>query len=200
MRQTIQISSLNNQGFTLIEVIAVLVIIGILSVVALSKMNDKNTDFYAIESSLKAHLRYAQSKAMYSESTVWGLRMNSGNDVYWLFNSNLNTACAWGANRILPPGGSASDALGTLNRIQTRRVGVDISGILIGTASTTRLTLVFNQMGVPFTAERETLTFLEPLNLTNNLTRLTADIKINLSDGSGNSRTITISHETGFVK
>lgn len=193
----------NESGFTLIEIIAVLVILGILAAVAVSRMNFNNADLSAMEASLKSHLRYSQSKAMHSDTMVWGTRINSSTDRYWLFYSPYEVSCAWADNRVLPPGADASDVLDTKDRIRTSKVSVDISGILIGTSSTNRLTLVFDEMGVPFTAVTNTLTFKYPISLTKdnlNLTRLSSDLKITLSDGSGNTRIITISSETGFVQ
>lgn len=59
----------DNSGFTLLEIIAVLIIIGILCAVAISRANSTNeSELSAFASELKANLRYAQSNAMTTES------------------------------------------------------------------------------------------------------------------------------------
>ena len=63
----------NVHGFTLIEIIAVLVIIGIISAVAVTIFS--SLDKYKLISEveiLKTHLRYAQSRAM-SDTVSWGI-------------------------------------------------------------------------------------------------------------------------------
>jgi MSHA pilin protein MshC len=80
----------SNRGFTLIEVIAVLVILAILAAVAISR--GTATDAANLQSeinTLKAHLRYAQYLAMndvyttdptsteYSTRTKWGISVSS---------------------------------------------------------------------------------------------------------------------------
>lgn len=185
-------------GFTLIEVIAVLAIIGILAVIASTKLTMDNTDLYTVESALKNHIRYAQSKAMMSDTTVWGIRIDKTANEYWLFRTDLNTGSAWGAGRLLPPGGSTGSP-GLKDRVKTSLVDVDINTISAGGGSKTKLTLVYNEMGVPFWLEGSAITFLDPLSETSGLTRLTSDITITLKDNRANHRTITIVSETGFV-
>ena len=64
-------------GFTIIEVIAVLVIIGIISAVLISRVS--STDVYTLTSeveTLKTNLRYAQLRAM-SDNVSWGITYTS---------------------------------------------------------------------------------------------------------------------------
>ena len=68
----------NAHGFTLIEIIAVLVIIGIMSAVAITIFS--SLDKYKLTSEveiLKTHLRYAQSRAM-SDTVSWGIYFSGG--------------------------------------------------------------------------------------------------------------------------
>lgn len=60
----------NNHGFTWIELIVVMVIMGIISAVIISTMATSNNELIAATESVKAHLRYAQSRAM-STSSNW---------------------------------------------------------------------------------------------------------------------------------
>lgn len=65
----------DSHGFTIIEMIAILLIIGVLSAVAISKVSA--TDTYSLTSeveTLKAHLRFAQARAMSHEDS-WGISL-----------------------------------------------------------------------------------------------------------------------------
>jgi MSHA pilin protein MshC len=68
----------NNRGFTLIEVIAVLVILAILAAVAISRSTaTEEANLRAEVDTLKAHLRYAQSLALNDLSPVkWGIQIS----------------------------------------------------------------------------------------------------------------------------
>jgi MSHA pilin protein MshC len=79
---------MKNPGFTLIEVMSALIIIGIVSAIAISRFGISNTELTAMSEVIKSHLRYAQLRAMNSES-VWGISCD-GTD-YWLF-MNGNTS------------------------------------------------------------------------------------------------------------
>lgn len=73
-------------GLTLLEVIAVIALIGILSFVLIAQGRTSNTDLPARTRVLKAHLRYAQSRAMNTD-TIWGIQIDTDNATYRLFNS-----------------------------------------------------------------------------------------------------------------
>lgn len=72
----------NNRGFTLIELISVVLIMGIVAAVAASRVGTSNNEVIAQIEVVKSHLRYAQSRAMNSE-LIWGIRFDT--DKYWLF-------------------------------------------------------------------------------------------------------------------
>lgn len=66
-------------GFTLIEVIAVLVIIAVLAAVAVSRViSTKEVSAITEAEILKMHLRYAQMRAL-SYDTAWGIDISSNN-------------------------------------------------------------------------------------------------------------------------
>jgi MSHA pilin protein MshC len=79
----------NNKGFTLIEVVAVLIILGILSAVAISRgIDTREVELQAEVDTLKAHLRYAQYLALNDISPVkWGIQI-SGPTYTLVRNSN----------------------------------------------------------------------------------------------------------------
>jgi MSHA pilin protein MshC len=77
----------SHKGFTLIEIISVLILIGIISVVVIARMSDtRDYDLATGVEVIKSHLRYAQSRAMISSSR-WGINFTSGT-TYYLFNND----------------------------------------------------------------------------------------------------------------
>ena len=63
----------HHRGFTLIEVIAVMVIIGVLAAVAVSRVNStKEVSAITERDILKSHLRYAQLRAL-GDDHKWGI-------------------------------------------------------------------------------------------------------------------------------
>lgn len=79
---------MKERGFTMLEIIAVLVLLGILSAMAIGKVGGTRGEARAVADTLKTHLRQAQIRAMHSD-TSWGIR--STGSAYWLF-SDGNTA------------------------------------------------------------------------------------------------------------
>jgi prepilin-type N-terminal cleavage/methylation domain-containing protein len=85
------------RGFTLIEIIAVLVILAIIAAVVVSR--GFSTDTYTLKGTtevIKTHLRYAQTRAM-STNAVWGINFSTSK-TYFLFKNGAI------ANRVILPG------------------------------------------------------------------------------------------------
>jgi prepilin-type N-terminal cleavage/methylation domain-containing protein len=74
------------RGFTLLEVVAVLILLGILAAVAISRYSTGNASAVAEAEIFKSCLRYAQVRAMGDIST-WGIMIDS-NSSYSLFTNN----------------------------------------------------------------------------------------------------------------
>ena len=75
----------DRRGFTLIEIIAVLIVLGILAAVIISRaMSTTSSTRSAQESVVKNHIRYAQALAV-KQGTIWGVKCD-GTD-YWLFRT-----------------------------------------------------------------------------------------------------------------
>lgn len=73
-------------GFTLIEVIAVLIILAILSAVAISRLGPDRSELRTETNDLKTALRYAQQMAIASDSTIaFGITVTTGG--YTLFRT-----------------------------------------------------------------------------------------------------------------
>ena len=121
-------SALGNAGSTLLELIAVLLIIGIIGAVVLSKTTSIDTYKLAGEKEMvKAHLRFAQTRAMNSD-TNWGIYFETAN-TYWLFKGSTPAV----AGRIRLPGEGDIVTLPTL------------------TITGTPITVIFNTFGSPGT-------------------------------------------------
>lgn len=119
----------SSDGFTLIELITVLLIIGILSAVIVSRSGTLNTDLAARSSELRSQLRYLQLMAMKNSTTYLALKSDGGS--YWAYNS------ANSSKRIPLPGESSST------------VSLADKGI----TSLNAFTISFDAYGIPYTGE-----------------------------------------------
>ncbi|MEW6335740.1 MAG: GspH/FimT family pseudopilin [Thermodesulfobacteriota bacterium] len=94
--------SIHYAGFTLIEVVAVLVILAILSAVAMSRVGSVEPNLRSEVNDLKAALRYAQQMAIASDSVVtFGVTVTAGG--YTLVRTGGS-----GSQPVLPGEGSSS--------------------------------------------------------------------------------------------
>jgi len=79
----------HQSGFTLIEVIAVLVIIAVLAAVVISRMTSPSSFGLVSETDiLKGHLRYAQYRAM-SDVTLWYMSFTANTYTLWHYDSSV---------------------------------------------------------------------------------------------------------------
>jgi prepilin-type N-terminal cleavage/methylation domain-containing protein len=77
-----------NRGFTLVEVIAVLIVLGIITAVAVSRISIQG-DLISQVDIVKTHLRFAQLKALgddRADTEPWGI--NFGGSSYTLYRNN----------------------------------------------------------------------------------------------------------------
>jgi MSHA pilin protein MshC len=74
----------NNHGFTWIELIVVMMILGIIGAVVASGLTSRDTELAARTEVIKTHLRYAQIRSMNS-NTVWYIQF--GSNTYSLYKS-----------------------------------------------------------------------------------------------------------------
>ncbi len=130
-----------NPGFTLLEAIVVMLIVGIVGAAVAARMVISNPELAAQTEVAKTHIRYAQIQAMNSEM-VWGIHCD-GNS-YWLFKNSNN------ANKVLLPG-EDSDT-------------VDLSAKDLNMAGFTDLS--FNSWGTPHTDEGAANKLSAVLNIT----------------------------------
>jgi len=89
--------STDRAGFTTLEILIVLIVIGIVSAVVISRSNIGQPELLARTEAIKAHIRYAQSRSMNS-NRPWGIHVNATGQSYALFvDGNI-------ANRRILPG------------------------------------------------------------------------------------------------
>ena len=74
----------NNNGFTLLEVILVIIFISIFATIAVLRQPVPDVTIRSASQVLLSHIRYAQMRAMNSVEP-WGIRYSGGSDTYWLF-------------------------------------------------------------------------------------------------------------------
>ena len=117
----------NDRGFTLLEVILVLIFISIFATIAVSRQANPDVSLTAAAEVLKAHIRYAQMRAMNS-NVPWGIEAQSGTS-YSLFNLTEGTQTL----QILP--GESENS-----------VDLDAEGIAIEPGE---FTIQFDPWGVP---------------------------------------------------
>ena len=79
---------IKNKGFTLIEVIAVLVVIAIISSIVIVRAMNTDSDLVTQIYVIKSHIRYAQSRAMAS-GDIYGIE--STGSTYYLFSPDTGT-------------------------------------------------------------------------------------------------------------
>jgi prepilin-type N-terminal cleavage/methylation domain-containing protein len=168
-----------NNGFTLLEMIAVMIVIGIVSVVVVISMMQTSSSLAGYTALLKTHLRYAQTLAMNSDTgNIWGIRVDLGTNQYWLFQcaDPLNCDSSAANSQVLPLEDADSS-----KRILLADVGLDITQMTPGEA------VAFDNNGIP----QQGISAFTPL---------TNDVSITLADTyTSESRSVTITQQTGFI-
>ena len=107
------------RGFTLLEVVAVLILVGLLTYAAVPKMNYDNQNLYRAVTILRNHLQYAQMRSL-SYGEQYGVRSVSGNS-YVLFRNSTSTTMPF-------PGGGKPYTLDSNVSISSFNVSFDSWG------------------------------------------------------------------------
>ena len=81
---------INQQGFTMIEVVMVLIVLAIVSTVIAYRPTMGSNEITVQTEILKSHLRYAQIKAM-NDTVPWGIRIPNANS-YILYKNNATAS------------------------------------------------------------------------------------------------------------
>ena len=171
-----------NNGFTLLEIIAVLIIATIAALVVANAVSRGRSNLSGRIEALKSHIRYAQSMAMSTDEQNWGIRFDTTENQYWLFYCPSAQTCTSGENIVSIPGAES----GPGDKVDLDDANIDITGINPGG---TGVTLAFNNFGTPYYG-----------NLNQVLENpLTSEMAISLADGAGNTETANVTPTTGFV-
>ncbi len=171
------------KGFTLLEIIATLVVMGILAAIAVSRATNFTTEVYAGADTLRTSLRYAQTTAMNTNSSVaglkvWGINYDSGANQYWLFKdadaNNINNIA------LLPEGAQYATTARKIN-LNAKRIKF-----------TAAFTIYFDDRGIPYTAY---------IDATNN-TPLANNLIINVQplNSAAPNIAVTITPLTGYIQ
>jgi MSHA pilin protein MshC len=176
-------------GFTMVELIVVMIIIGILSAVGLARFIDrKSFDADEFVGQAKSMLRYGQKVAIAQNRPVY-VRLN-GASIALCFDS----ACA-SANRVQAPGGTNTGSSATLaacsndSKWQCEAVPANVSYTLAPSAPYTGANnfFYFDALGKPYAAA----------DATTSATSTFAPLTISISADS--TRSIVVEQETGYV-
>jgi len=166
------------EGFSFLEIIAILVVMAILAVIAVSRSFNYDVEVYSGANTLRTHLRYAQTTAMNTNPSgglnVWGINYDSIANQYWMFqgtNPNNNIT-------FLPEDSQYSSA--------DRKINLNAKKIRLNSS----FTIYFDNRGIPYTAYT---------SATNN-TPLASTLTISVSPLSGGTTVnITITPLTGYI-
>ncbi|MCF8026577.1 MAG: type II secretion system GspH family protein [Desulfobacteraceae bacterium] len=169
-----------NKGFTLLEIIAVLVIAAVATLVVANTVSRGRSNLAGRTEALKSHIRYAQSMAMSTDEQNWGIRFDTTENQYWLFY--CPTAQTSGVNIVSIPGAEP----GPGDKVDLDDANIDIIGINPGG---TEVTLAFNNFGTPYYGDLN--------QVLGNL--LASEMTITLADPAGNTETANVTPTTGFV-
>jgi len=110
-----------DRGFTMLEVVIILIVMGIIGVIVISRLWGTDVNLIAQTEVVKSHLRYAQSRAMNTD-VIWGINLTGS--TYSLFKNGST------ANKvILPAEDSDTRSLPSGITVETAIISFDSWGI-----------------------------------------------------------------------
>lgn len=140
---------INDRGFTMIEMVMVLIVMAIVGAVIVSRGTMSDNELMAQTEIFKSHLRHAQIKAMNETTVLWGIHIPGAGSYILYRNNAVATDMLPGEN----PGASPAPQTHTLPATVT------ITG---GTGTTYN----FNEWGKPVNAADNEITSNQTITLT----------------------------------
>ena len=134
--------SAKQRGFTTVELIAVLVIIGIIAAVAASRFFDQSpAELGAIQDEVRSHLAYARTRSMNADE-VFGVQIRAGGTTYSIFRAGSTATLVTlpgetGGIITLPQGASFTSAATIISFDRWGRPCSDAGAVTRRTADTT---------------------------------------------------------------
>ncbi len=181
-------------GFTMVELIVVVLLLGILSGIGLNRFFDSNTfDSAAYADQTKALLRYAQKVAVTQNRPVY-VRLD-GNSVALCFNYQANPGCPV-VNQVQPASGSNSGSSGTRSYCQVAGVAVS-NWACEGRPAALNMVILpalaasyfyFDALGVPYASTDAAGTLASSF----------VTLQLTIAGGTS-SHSVTVERETGYV-
>lgn len=162
---------IGSKGFTLLEVVVVLILLGVLALVAVANSGKflRTSGVSADSSSLKNHLRYVQIWSMSNTDRVYGIKC---------------TGSSYSAFYVDAPSDFSSINISSTTDLALP--GAETTSIPLANSSISAFNIVFDFTGRPY------------IGTGTSLSLRTTDYDLTLS-GSGESDTLTITAYTGFI-
>ena len=132
---------INHRGFTMIEIVVVLIILAIVTTVIAYRPTTTSNDLIAQMEILKSHLRYAQIRAM-NDTVSWGIRIPNNNSYLLYTNNSQATSQLPGETaqtHTLPTDVTITGGVGTTYNFNEWGTPVDAAGTAIASSQTITL-------------------------------------------------------------
>ena len=161
-----------NQGFTMIEIVVVLIVLSIVTTVVFSTYRTVANKLMAEMDGLKVSLRFAQIQALTDDTAIWGIYFPDST-TYRLYKNNIDAS-----SQMIPVKGSDDDPVTAGCPINCHK----LSGNVLIPQSVVGKTINFDKWGRP----------------RDGATLLGSDFSIVL-DLNEPSKTVTITMNTGYI-
>lgn len=164
----------NSSGTTLIEVVAVLLLLGIMALVVTSRTTSGTASLIATTDAISSQLRLVQTFAMNGSGGAWGVRFESAGQTYHMFHCTDEDDCDMDRDIVSIPG---------IETDNDDRIAVSDGDIQL----LTNTNVAYDSVGRPC---QITGSSVVPTNNT---------IDISFQDGNGNTHEIQVTPKTGFI-
>jgi MSHA pilin protein MshC len=143
IRQFVQGRLESSSGFTMIEIIAVLVILLIVAAIAVSRSSSTQNDLLTQTDIVKSHLRFAQLKALQDDVNAWSITFTAASSSYAISCAGSNCPAAIqlpsenSSTHTFPAGVTVGDSTVTFDRWGSPTGGAAAINLTKGSQSST---------------------------------------------------------------